>query len=99
MEIDEGTGDRWNRISNWSTESAKSTMENIRAEWAEAGLELPRLVYWNVNARNNTVLDLGPNVSLVSGASAQTFEMVTQDVSGWQLCLDKLLSTRYENIK
>lgn len=99
MEIDEGTGDRWNRVSNWSTENAKSTMENIRAEWAEAGLELPRLVYWNVNARNNTVLDLGPNVSLVSGASAQTFEMVTQDVQGIDLMIQKLLSSRYEVIK
>ena len=74
-------------------------MENIRAEWAEAGLELPRLVYWNVNARNNTVLDLGPNVSLVSGASAQTFEMVTQDVQGIDLMMQKLLSSRYEAIK
>lgn len=99
MEIDEGTGDRWNSISNWSTESAKSTMENIRAEWAEVGLELPKLTYVNVNARNNTVLDLGPNVTLISGASAQTFEMIMQDVTGWQLCLSKLLSARYENIK
>ena len=99
MEIDEGTGDRWNRISNWSTATAKSTMENIRAEWEKAGLQLPRLIYWNVNARNNTVLDLGPNVSLVSGASAQTFEMVTQDVQGIDLMMQKLLSSRYEVIK
>lgn len=99
MEIDEGTGDRWNRVSNWSTENAKSTMENIRVEWAEAGLELPRLIYVNVNARNNTVLDLGPDITLISGASAQTFEMIVQDVTGWQLCLDKLLSSRYDCIK
>jgi hypothetical protein len=74
-------------------------MEKIRQEWAEAGLEIPKLVYWNVNARHNTILDLGPNVSYVSGASPVIFEQVTSGVTGWQLCLDKLLSKRYEVIK
>lgn len=83
----------------WDINNAKTTMEKIRLEWAAAGLKLPRLIYWNVDARSNTILDLGPDISLVSGASATTFEMVMKDVTGWELCQEKLLSPRYECIK
>jgi hypothetical protein len=74
-------------------------MEIVRKKWAEAGLKMPRLVYWNVAARNDTILDLGPDVSLVSGASAITFEMVMTGKTGKDLMYDKLLSERYENIE
>ena len=98
MEIDSGTR-QWKDPVAWTEETTASEMEKIRQEWAEAGLEIPKLVYWNVNARHNTILDLGPNVSYVSGASPVIFEQVTSGVTGWQLCLDKLLSSRYEVIK
>lgn len=98
MEIDSGTR-QWRDSVVWTEETTASEMEKIRQEWAEAGLEIPKLVYWNVNARHNTILDLGPNVSYVSGASPVIFEQVTSGVTGWQLCLDKLLSKRYKVIK
>lgn len=98
MEIDSGTR-QWGDSVVWTEATTASEMEKIRQEWAEAGLEIPKLVYWNVNARSNTILDLGPNVSYVSGASPVIFEQVTSGVTGWQLCLDKLLSSRYEVIK
>lgn len=34
--------------------SRKAFMENIREEYHKAGYELPKLVWWNVNARNST---------------------------------------------
>lgn len=98
MEIDSGTCQCEDSVV-WTEATTASEMEKIRQEWAEAGLEIPKLVYWNVNARHNTILDLGPNVSYVSGASPVIFEQVTSGVTGWQLCLDKLLSKRYEVIK
>lgn len=98
MEIDSGTR-QWGDSVVWTEATTASEMEKIRQEWAEAGLKIPKLVYWNVNARHNTILDLGPNVSYVSGASPVIFEQVTSGVTGWQLCLDKLLSKRYEVIK
>ena len=68
-------------------------------EWAEAGLTLPKLVYWNVCARNNIILDGGDDVSFVSGASPVLFEQICKGVTGWELCLEKLMSERYSNIK
>lgn len=98
MEIDEGTG-RWNSNSNrWSASSASTEMEKIRAEWAAVGLKLPRLVYWNVQARNNTILDAGPDVSFVSGASPVIFEQVLMGVTGYDLMLRKLQSERYKMV-
>lgn len=99
MEIDNGshgyTGDNY---KGWTTETAATEMEKLRIEWAAAGLTLPKLVYWNVDARSNTILDSGDSVSFVSGASPVLFEQVCKGITGYELMLDKLLSKRYEAI-
>lgn len=92
MEIDEGSLERWDK-NEVSTE-----MEKIRKKWVNYGLEMPKLVYWNVDARNDTILDSGTNVSFVSGASPIIFKQVLTGKTGWDLCLEALLSERYVNI-
>lgn len=101
MEIDEGT-QHWHRgqINQWTKETFATEMETIRTEWQAYGFELPKLVYWNVNARHNTILDMGPNVSFVSGASPTIFKQVITGKTGWELCLETLTGTdRYNVIK
>ena len=96
MEIDEGRGySRWCKDDN---DDVKTLMEQIREDWNRSGLEMPKLVYWNVNARNDTVLDLGPYTTYASGASPVTFQMVMTGKTGIDLMLDKLNSKRYENV-
>ena len=73
-------------------------MERIRADWEVAGLTMPKLVYWNVDARDNTVLDLGPDVSYVSGCSPVVFQMVMTGKTGKDLMLEKLNSERYSTV-
>jgi len=92
MEID--------NMSNWrSVGYAATEMSMVRKKWAEHGHKMPKLVYWNVEARNDTILDVGKGVSFVSGASPVTFESVITGKTGWDLCLEKLLSERYEAVK
>lgn len=87
-------------MSDWhSDEVVKTEMERIREEWAEVGLEAPKLVYWNVYARNDTILDLGPSVSYVSGASPSIFTQVLTGKTGKDLMLETLNSDRYKDIK
>jgi hypothetical protein len=87
-------------MSYWGDdEKVKTEMERIREEWAEVGLEMPKLVYWNTCARNDTILDLGPNVSYVSGASPSIFTQVLTGKTGRDLMLETLNSDRYKNIK
>ena len=98
MEINEGIEEL-----EWRTDKAaiKGLMESIRDIWIAEGLEayFPRLVYWNVNARNNTILDMGPDVSYVSGCSPVLFEQVVSGKNGYDLMFDKLLSERYNAIE
>ena len=99
MEIDRMAHNYWdNTKPSWTTETAATEMEKIHKKFAAAGVKCPKLVYWNVDARNNVILDSGPNVSFVSGMSPILFEQVLSGKSGWDLCLDKLLSERYEVI-
>ena len=77
----------------------KSLMERIRENWErETKIPFPQLYYWNVNARNDTILDMGPNVSYISGASPSILKQVLGGKTGWELCLETLNSERYATI-
>lgn len=93
------TRNGYERIDCWTTESTATEMEKLREEWAKCGLTLPKLVYWNVNASKNTILDDGPNVSFVSGASPVIFQQVLTGKTGYDLMMDKLMSERYAAIR
>ena len=98
MEIDMATSS-WRHYENrWTKESAATEMEKIRQKWNRCGIELPKLVYWNVNARNDTILDAGPNVSFVSGCSPIIFRQVMTGKTGFDLMLEILLQDRYKEI-
>lgn len=87
------------RMSHWRSDTVVATeMEKIRKEWEEEGLKCPKLVYWNVNAKNNTILDDGENVTYVSGMSPVIFEQVISGVTGYDLMLEKIESERYKDI-
>lgn len=102
MEIDQATNEIGYRgsLGPESYNGFKSLMECIRDNWElQTDIPFPQLYYWNVNARNNTVLSLGPDVSYISGASPAILKQVLSGKTGWELCLETLLSDRYEVIK
>lgn len=79
--------------------SVATEMEVERARWEADGMEMPKLVYWNVEARGDAnFLDDGPNVTYVSGCSPIIFQQVISGVTGYELMLKKLNSSRYEAI-
>ena len=95
MQIDRGVN--WN--DPWGT-GAATEMEKLRVEWAAKGLKLPKLVYWNVDARGDAnFLDDGPFVTYVSGASPTIFKSVLTGKTGYSLMLEVLLGKRYEAIQ
>ena len=105
MEIDQATneisysGSFYDRGPE-SYNGFKSLMERIRENWErQTDIPFPQLYYWNVNARNNTVLDLGKDVSYISGASPAILKQVLSGKTGWELCLETLLSERYKVIR
>lgn len=97
MEFDSGTG-YWRNSSHNDTQTL---MESIRQKWAAHGYILPKLIYWNVDARQNNIPeDLGCGlVSYVSGFSPSIFETIMSGKTGLDLCLEKLNSERYSVIQ
>lgn len=75
-------------------------VEGIKRSYKLAGYELPRLVFWNVDARNNTlpVTRDEQNVTLVSGLSPQIFRFAVEQESPMEFMLSVLNSSRYSHI-
>lgn len=87
-------------MSNWSRETAETEMEKVRKDWLSEGLELPKLIYWNVNARHDIFLeDSGNNVTYVSGCSPVIFKSVLTGKTGYDLMIMTLTADRYNAIK
>ncbi|MGH3953546.1 MAG: DUF2828 family protein [Mycobacterium sp.] len=74
--------------------------ETAKREFASAGLTLPHVVFWNVNARNSNYPALAHdgNVTLVSGLSSTVFGMAVEGKSPAELVQDVVNGPRYQPI-
>ncbi|WP_406545652.1 DUF2828 family protein [Succinimonas sp.] len=82
--------------------SSGSNFASAKKKFAEHGYRLPKVVFWNVNSRNEQqpVTRNEQGVILVSGCSAQLFSKVTkgEDVSPYAFMTETLGSSRYAAI-
>ena len=101
MEFDSATSNYWGGSrSNINSHNCETVMEGIARKWAQYGLELPHLIFWNVDARQNNIPMLGQGrVSFVSGFSPSIFETIMSGKTGYDLMMEKLNSERYEVIR
>ena len=60
--------------------------------------ELPSIVFWNLDARQNNIPMLDGRFSYISGLSPIMIEQVLSGLDGYDLMLDKLMSKRYQII-
>ena len=86
-------------IDYWDGGSLTFT-EEMRKRFADAGYEMPKLVYWNVDSRKDTFLASknDPNTILVSGQSASTFKNLIRgiDLSAFEIMVQTLNDPRYD---
>ena len=86
-------------IDYWGGGSLTFT-EETRKRFADAGYEMPKLVYWNVDSRKDTFLASknDPNAILVSGQSASTFKNLIKgiDLSAFEIMVQTLNDPRYD---
>ena len=90
MQIDSARGYR--------SSSMETEMESVHRMFERAGYKTPHLIYWNVNASNDTILDGTDGVTYVSGCSPVIFEQILTGKRGLDLMYDKLNSERYAPI-
>ena len=93
MEFDQGLGHPG--IGN----KINTLIEKIEYKWMSYGYELPKLIFWNLDARHNNIPALGEKFSYVSGFSPVMIENVLKEKSSLDLMLDKLNSERYNAIE
>ena len=110
MEFDQAAryspyGWNWHRNNNveytsFTKDNADTLLEGIAKKWKAHGYEMPHLVFWNVDARQNNIpmMDNG-RVSYVSGFSPSIFQTIMSGKTGYDLMMEKLDSDRYSVIK
>jgi hypothetical protein len=79
---------------------SRTNFEAIRMKYYDAGYNMPTLVFWNVDSRNNN-LPVSKNqdgVVLVSGCSPSVFKMITEGMTPEKFMLKTLNSERYNKI-
>jgi hypothetical protein len=92
MEFNQGTRGNWD----------KSAQEIFESKFAEAGYKMPKIVYWNIQARNNNfpVQFNKEGVSLVSGFSPSLLINLLsgEDLTPLSMMLKIVNSDRYQSI-
>ena len=77
----------------------ESLMETISARFARAGYKCPKLVFWNINTRNDNIpMKDKDGITFVSGFSPSTFELIMTGKTSYTLMMEKLNSDRYKEI-
>ena len=101
MEFDKARG--YGRTYDWATRTYKvnnatpeTLMEGIARKWRECGYQMPHLIFWNVDARQNNIPMVGNGpISYVSGFSPSIFQTIMTGKTGYDLMMEKLNSERY----
>ena len=87
--------------SSWGGGGINETLfETMAKKWRSHGYDMPHLIFWNVQARQNNIPMIGNgNVSYVSGMSPSIFETIMSGKTGYDLMMEKLNTPRYEVIR
>jgi len=89
----------WARGRRALNESQINTVIEAQAnQWRAYGYEIPRVIFWNLDARHENIPAIGPGFSYVSGFSMNMVESILSGKDGVELMLEKLNSPRYASI-
>lgn len=86
-------------IDRYIRQNRMDFVDAMKAKFARYGYTLPKLVLWNVEARNDTFLTKQEGVICVSGQSASTFRELCGNLDGkttWDIMLETLGNKMYD---
>jgi hypothetical protein len=87
---------RWDcnqRVTNPDT-----LFETIEKRWNARGYQLPRVIFWNLNALQENIPALNGRFSYVSGFSMNMVDTIFSGKDGYDLMMEVLDSDRYADI-
>lgn len=100
MEFDSAVG-----IYRWDNDcecTSETLFDMIRREYKEYGYKMPRLIFWNVCSRTQTIplKENDAGVTLVSGFSPAVYNMVLSDeLDPYKCLLKQINSDRYDAVE
>ena len=81
-------------------QDTRTMMENIEAKWNAMGYQMPNLVFWNVDARQNNIpMTVKDGISFVSGMSPTIFKQIITGKTAFDLMYEVLKQDRYSVIQ
>jgi hypothetical protein len=84
---------------DYNSDNIGTLMEAIEKRWNQAGYKIPKLIFWNVNARNDHYpMKVKDGVSFVSGMSPTIFKQIMTGKTAFDLMYEVLNSERYAAI-
>jgi hypothetical protein len=86
-------------IDRYMRQNKMDFVDAMRVQFEQFGYQLPKLVLWNVEARNDTFLSKQDDVLLVSGQSVSTFKLLCNnldDKKSWEMMMEALNDPMYD---
>ena len=75
-----------------------TVIEAQARKWRAHGYQVPRIIFWNLDARHDNIPAIGGSFSYVSGFNPVMIETILSGKTGIDLMLEKLNSERYSMI-
>ena len=88
----------WYSSGNINANQIDTVIEAQARKWQQYGYEVPRIIFWNLDARHENIPAIGEKFSYVSGFSMNMVECILSGKDGVDLMLEKLNSNRYDAI-
>ena len=95
-------GEHYRSALDGNCSSSKTLLESISAEFQVHGYKMPRLIFWNICSRTNTIplQENDAGVALVSGFNPTVYNMVLSDeLDPYKCLLEQINSERYNAIE
>lgn len=91
---------RWDYNHSYvsSEEEINSDLEKIKKQWEAEGYPFPKVIFWNLDCRTNHIPAIGEGFSYISGFSPSMIDCILGGKDGYDLMLEKLLSSRYKAV-
>lgn len=98
MEFNAARGSHYLGRNHVSTQ--ETLMEGIEKKWNAAGYIMPKLIFWNVDARQNNIpMTVKDGISFVSGMSPTIFKQIMSGKTAEDLMYEVLDNERYSVIQ
>ena len=76
----------------------ETLFENIERKFNNAGYEMPKVTFWNLQARTRNIPGIGDKFNYISGFSMSQMETVMAGLTATEMMLRVLLADRYKDI-